>query len=233
MKKSIVAAVAALLALALCGFALAEAPTLTAQGIGIVRFDADAASIMLGVREVSEDVATAQATVNEKLAKVVTALKEAGVNESDIQTSSISLYPQYDYDQVSSPIVGYSAENMITVTTTEIDSVGRYIDLAFEAGANTFNDISFSALDTSAQKARALELAVENARAKAETIASATGMKLGDIVRIAEGDDMYYGGDISYAKAEEADAAGGTQVYASRLQVSATVTIEYSLVPAE
>ena len=233
MKKLIVAAFAALLTLVMCASALAENPTLTAQGIGIVRFDADCASIMLGVREVSEDVATAQSTVNEKLAKVVAALKEAGVQESDIQTSSISLYPQYDYDQVNSPIVGYSAENMITVNTTDIDGVGRYIDLAFEAGANTFNDISFSARDTSAQKDRALELAVENARAKAETMAKAAGMKLGDLVRIAENDDAYYANDVSYAKAEEADAAGGTQVYASRLQVSATVTIEYSLVPAE
>jgi len=227
MKKIVTLLLAAMLMLAFA--AHAEPARLTVRGTGVVSLNADTATIVLGVREVSEDVVDAQAVVNEKLAKVVDALKEAGIDMSDIHTNSISIYPEYNYDVSSTPVVGYSAENSISVQTTDTENVGKYIDTAFEAGANTFIDVSFSASDNSAESNQALTLAINNAVEKAKVMAEALGSGLGALVSVSEAEYSYVSDDAAYAKAETADSGAGTEIYASPLQVSATVIVQFEL----
>ena len=212
--------------------AVAEGSVLTVRGTGIVNAEADMATIILGVREVSEDVATAQATVNEKIDGVVQALMDAGISIDDISTQSISIYPERDYSAAGNPITGYTAENTLAIRTNDIDNAGRYIDAAFSGGANELNDISFSAHDTTEESERALALALENARNKAEALAEASGMKLGAIRSIAEEAYGYDNGGALYERAADA-AAGMTKVYASQLTVSASVTVEFELLPMD
>ena len=233
MKKLLLAVV--VLALALSGFcAYADDSELKVTGTGIVSLNADTATINLGVREVSGDVAEAQHTVNTRLAAVIDRLKEMGVAVDDIHTSSISIYPNYDYENSDGGITSYIAENTISVKTTDLENAGALIDAAFEAGANVFTDIYFSAADTREENCRALSLAVENAREKAEVLAGAANMKLGEIKSIEEMGYGYSDNGAAYAAKESADVgAAGTQVFANQLQVSASVTVEFELVPAE
>ena len=118
--------------------------------------------------------------------------------------------------------------------TADIENIGTYIDIAFAAGANTFDSISFSVKDDSAARKEALELAVQNAREKAEVIAMAAGKQLGEIEQISEASYQEYsyesndGANIAYAK--EAAAAGvETTVRAAQVSVSAKVEISYEL----
>ena len=178
------AMLALVLTLMLGAFACAEGATLTVQGTGIVSLDPDTATITLGVRESSADVGEAQALVNEKLTTVIEKLRSMGVKEEDIHTSSIDIYEDYNYDD--------SDEKGYAVTISDIENAGKYIDAVFEAGANTFSGIAFSASDTADAKKRALELSVENAREKAEVLAAAAGMKVTGISAIVEqGGGMY------------------------------------------
>ena len=216
--------------------ALAENAILAVQGTGMVSLDPDTATIQLGVREASKHVNLAQAAVNAKVAKVVAKLKGMGVQDKDIHTSSISIYEDYG-NSSSSMGTRYFAENTLSVTIRDIENAGKYIDAVFAAGANTFSGISFSASDTEAAKKRALELSVENARKKADVLAAAAGMRIAGIKSVTEqgagfnGD--YYNRNSYDVMMEKAEEDAETQVFSEQIQVSATVTVEYTMVPVE
>lgn len=215
-----------------CGAAFAEETELTVRGIGIVSVTADQASVVLGVRETSPDVLEAQSTVNEKINAIRTALLEAGVESKDIGTESLYIYASYDYSQDEERLVGYTATNTISITTTDIAKLGEYIDISFRAGANTLDTVNFSARDTEEAQKEALQLAVQNAYEKAETIAQAAGMEIVRVEKIDETSE-YYGGDLgakySNSRMAETAADGATVVQASSLQISASVVVEFEL----
>ena len=234
--------IALLIVLAVCSMAaLAEAPTLTVKGTGVVTMNPDTATITLGVRQTAKDVTEAQNAVSERLTGVIDALKAAGIKPEDIHTSHISIYENYDYSSsfAISRESNYVAENTIQARFSDIENAGKYIDAVFQAGANTFNGISFSASDTEAEKQRALELSVQNARKKADVLAAAAGMKITGILAI--GEEYDYGGnyynsnsfDAMFAKAATTEGAVETPVMADQIQVSATVTVQYAMEPVE
>lgn len=227
-KKWLAALIAAIMLLS--AGASAEA-RLTVQGNGTVLMDADRATIRVGVREIAEDVVTAQSNVNGRIEAIVNALKALGLDEKDIFTDSIGIYPNYDYSGNRERITGYNAYNTVSATISDIEGVGKYIDAAFEAGANTLDNVAFSASDTQDASNQALAEALKNATAKAQALAEASGMTLGEIVSIAENAGYSYGGTpVLYAKAEAADAMeNGTRVMASQLQVGASVIVEFEL----
>lgn len=240
MLKRIVAIALALMLAAGC--ALAEGAVLTVQGSGAVSLKADTAAISLGIRTFASDVKAAQQAVNRSMDAVIAALTEAGVDSEDIYTSSISIYPEYDYDgdyddeedeedSGSTRIKGYSASNTINVVTSDIDNVGTYIDAAFDAGANTLDDVNFSASNTTEASNEALRLAIADARAKAEVMAEAAGLTLGKVVSMSEGDGYSYSAPVLYAKnvAAAEDSGAATRVIASKQSVSATVTMQFEM----
>ena len=213
--------------------AMAELTTLTVRGTGIVSVSADQAQVVLGVRETSVDVQVAQATVNGKINAIYDALLAAGVAKKDIGTESLYIYANYDYSQGVEQLVNYTATNTISISTTEIEKVGEYIDIAFGAGANTLENVNFSARETTEAQKEALQLAVESAFEKAEIIAEAAGMAIESVTTISEGTDYYYGDSgAKYSNARMEAAAGldeATMVQASSVQVTATVTMEFGL----
>ncbi|MGN0803294.1 MAG: SIMPL domain-containing protein [Candidatus Faecivicinus sp.] len=223
-----------LLALVLFGTttALAETTTLTVRGTGVVGVTADVAQIVLGVREVSTDVREAQATVNEKINAICDALIEAGVDQKDIGTESLYIYANYDYSGDEQRLTGYTASNTISITTSQIDSVGAYIDIAFEGGANTLDSVDFSSRDNEDAQKEALELAVQNAYEKAEVIANAAGMEIVAVKSFDESEQSYSvdtGAKYSNARIEAGTGDQSTRVQASSLQIQATVLVEFEL----
>ena len=220
------------------GAALAEGTSLVVRGTGIVSVTADVAQIVLGVREASSDVREAQRLVNEKIDAIYDALLEAGIDSKDIGTESLYIYANYDYSGDEERLAGYTASNTISITTSQIDSVGAYIDTAFEAGANTLDSVYFSSRDNEEAQQEALELAVQNAYEKAEIIAKAAGMHIASVKAFDEtSQDYYYSSDAgakySNARAEAADGATATRVQASSLQIQASIVVEFELSEGE
>ena len=230
MKKIFIVLIAAVLALASAS-AVAEKTELTVQGAGVVYVDADRATISIGVRETGEQVADVQAAVNGKMDSVIKALKDMGIADEDISTNAIGVYANYDYSTDVEQIVNYTGYNSVYVTTSDVQNVGAYIDAAFAAGANNLDNVEFFASDTTEAGARAMEMAVENARSKAEVLAKAAGMRLGAIEEIKEGTADEYNMPVMYAKTE--DAGAGTTVIASRQRVGAAVSVTFELEPEE
>lgn len=219
--------------LMLSAAAIAEGD-LNVTGTGTVYMEADRVSVQMGVRLSGQDVALLQQEANETVKNICESLEAAGLDRKDISTANIYLYPQYDYSGETERVVGYTINNSLSVLTADIENIGKYIDIAFAAGANTFDSISFSVKDDSDARKQALELAVRNAQEKAEVIAAASGKKLGEIEMISEGSqqDYYYaandGLNVAYAKAEATEGAA-TAVRAAQVSVSAKVEISYEL----
>ena len=234
MKKLLVLLTCVAL-LALCaGPALAEGEgtKLSVSGNGTVLVKSDLAIVTVGVREASADVLVAQATVNEKIAAIKQALLDAGVQETEINTDSINIYANYDYSDNTEVIVGYTANNSLSVRTTDIDNVGALIDAAFAAGANTLDNVQFTVQDDSEAREQALTKAVEDARRKADVLAAAAGMKVTAIESIAESGVYTYDSMRNFAQMDAAATEGsgaGTLVQAALVSVDASVSMDFIL----
>ena len=224
MKKVLVM----ILALALLSVGALAEGRLSVQGVGVVTVDANRATISLGVREYADDVRTAQNAVNDKLATVIAALEASGVEESAISTNSIGIYANYDYTD-GEKVIGYTAYNSVILTVTDVDNVGAYIDTAFAAGANDLDYVQFFAVDTIEAGDQALALAVQAAQHKAQVLADAAGVELGELVEIRDEATSVYDVNDGFAKAENTDGDAGTTVLASQQQVSASVTLVYAV----
>ena len=113
-----------------------------------------------------------------------------------------------------------------------MESTGSLIDAAFAAGANTLNGISFFASDTKEAETEALKIAVEDAKAKAEVLAQASGLKITGIENISESGMFSFENSIGNvsAKTMAAETAydARTVVQAAKLIVSANVSITFT-----
>ena len=221
------------LALALTqGLSAAFADTkITVTGSGEVLIPADVAVISLGVNVRSAEAPSAQAEANEVIAKIREALTAAGIDEEDISTGYINLYAAYDYSSSVERITGYNASSTLAVKVTDMTRVGEVIDLAFGAGANMLDGVSFSAKDDTAARAEALKAAVADAKAKADVLAEAAGLGKLELENITEGGVYAYdsGANNFSAKGmitEQAEDAA-TVIRAAKICVSASVTITY------
>lgn len=229
--------------LMLAGMAHADESILTVSGSGTVYLEADCAYASLGVNMDGQDLTTLQKQVNETVNAIYAALLEAGLETEDISTARLYINPVYDYQYESasfsgysepkSKIVGYTIDHALSIRANKIERLGAYIDAAFAAGANSFDSIYFTAQNDADAKQKALELAVNNAREKAETIAAASGRQLGDIVEITEGAAANYGyanaTGARFAMEETASYDVSTTVRASQVEVGASVQITYEL----
>ena len=233
MKKMI--AVFLSLVLILTAAAAFADSRITVNGTGEVRVSADTAVISLGVNARDKDVLKAQQKVNETIAAIRAALAAAGVKEENINTDFINIYAIYDYKEDQEQIVAYNANSTLAIKVTDMESVGSIIDICFAAGANTLNGINFSASDTTDAEADAMKKAVADAKAKAEVLAEAAGLKINGIEVISEGGVYSYTNtvgnmyDKGFGEMEEADRASSaeTVVQSAKLIVSASVSITF------
>jgi uncharacterized protein len=176
--------------LMLAGAALAETPrTITVTGEGIVQATPDQAVISLGVTTTEDTAVAALAANSAALAEVIDQLKAAGVDPADLQTSNLSLNPNWsNYESVSgSAISGYTATNLLTVRVRALDDLGGILDAAVSDGANTMNGITFGLANPTPVLNEARALAVADATARATVLATAAGAALGPILSITEG----------------------------------------------
>jgi uncharacterized protein YggE len=205
--------------------------TLSVSGTGSVSVKPDVADITVGVTVQRDQAGAAAADAATVMDAVITAIKGLGIAEEDIQTTTLSLSPVYDYDRSPYRLVGYTATNLVTVTVRDLTQVGPVIDAATGAGATDVNSISFRLQDQTAAETEAREMAVTAARAKADTIAAAAGTEITGIISISESYapvpmPVYYG-EADMAASREGGAP--TPVLAGTIEVRVDVSIVYSI----
>ena len=228
MRKTFILLAALCLLAAVAGTALADTD-ITVTGSVEALVTADTAVVNLGVRMADRDVLKAQAAVNEAVAAIRDALEADGIPADDINTGFIMIYTSYESGSFGAQEEKYVAQITLSIRTADVALAGRIIDVAFSAGANSLDGISFSASDTEAAKAEALRAAVADAKAKAEVLAEAAGLKIKGIEEIHEGGTYSFDSGLNnFSRETAADAkASGTVIRAAKLTVSASVTVTF------
>lgn len=165
-----------------------RATTLNLSAYGETKIAPDMATISLGVlSEAPTAAAAVQANANQ-MSRVIAALKKAGLEDRDIQTSNLSLNPQYVYQPNEQPkLSGYQASNQVTITVRQLNRLGQTVDAVVSAGANQVQGISFGLTDPTAAENAAREKAVQALKAKADLYARATGHQVLRLVSLSEG----------------------------------------------
>jgi uncharacterized protein YggE len=147
----------------------------------------DFATIDAGVATDAKTAREASEANNAAMGKVLAALKAANIDAKDVQTSRLSLQPQYAPNRSGpSPITGYRASNRVTVRIRDVAKVANVIDVLVGAGANDIGNIAFGVTQASKLLDDARAQAVVDARRKAEIYAKAAGVTLGTPLSISE-----------------------------------------------
>ena len=206
--------------------------TVTVTGTGRASVTPDRFTFQVGVQTVAATVDEAVTENNRRVATVIAALKKAGAQDKDIQTSQFSIYPQQDYQQGKLPrILGYQVSNNITVRSEKVGDAGRYLGIAVNAGVNTSSGINFEVSDPARGRDQGLRAAFEDARAKAALLARAAGRTLGRAIEITEGQRA---GEMpprpmTRGMVMEAQVASDVPVESGTQEVGYTVTATFEL----
>ncbi len=204
-------------------------PIITASGEGRREMAPDKATIVLGVETRARTPAAAASANADRMTAIRAALVRMGVAERDIATARYSL--GLEYTGRTPPDTHYVASNLVTVTTRQLDQVGRIIDTGLGAGANNINSLQYDLMDRNPAQALALGDAVANARRQAEVMAAAAGGRLGELIELGTQPGEYrpfYAGDM--AMRMQAGAAP-TPVSPGAVTVSASVNGRWRFVP--
>ena len=197
------------------------------NGSATVQAEPDMVTLSLGVEETKDDVAAAQALVNEKIAAVVEALKNSGIDEKDVQTGYYSIYNSYDYDDPDN--MQYVASCSLNVIVRDLSKAGEMIDVAVAAGANQVGGVTFGVADLTALQDRALELAVADGIRRAGVMAKAAGVTLPALPESVEENSSYYDGGSARAYTMDAAAGASTSLMGGMVSVTSSVTVTYDV----
>ncbi len=163
-------------------------PSIRATGEATVTAKPDRAEINVSVVTEAKDAQTAASQNATKLDAVLRALKGAAGAAAEIKTVSYSLDPNYRYPKPGGApeLAGYTARNSVEVTTPDLDSAGKIIDAAIRAGANSVERLQFTLKEDQVPRAQALREATAKARAAADAMASALGVKIARVLLVEE-----------------------------------------------
>jgi uncharacterized protein YggE len=205
----------------LAGAADAKPATVTVMGNGTATTVPDTASMSFGVTTQAPTAAAALAANSGDMAKVIAALKGAGVAAKDIQTQAVSLQPRTSEN--GDAIVGYTATNEVSAVVRDLGRLGAVIDAAVGAGANTVSGPSLTREDTAALHRDALQAAFAEAKERATALAQAAKATLGAVQSISEASVP---GPLP---ADRLQAVSATPIEPGTQQIQATVTVEFGI----
>lgn len=194
---------------------------ITVLGTGSANVTPDRASFAFGTVSQARTASAALAANSQAATRVVNALRQAGVARADIQTSEVSLSPRMNEN--GEEIIGYTATNTVTANIRKLADAGDVIDAAVGAGANQVYGPNLLSSDQDAAYRSALKAAVAEARAKAETLASAAGKSLGSITTIVEG-----GGGPQPLPVAGGAKDSATQIEPGTQRIEATVSVTFA-----
>lgn len=162
--------------------------TISVGGTGIVTVDPDLATITIGAQNQSKSLATAQEENSTAITTVTKVLTDSGIETKDIQTSGYTINPVTKYDDNGNyaGIIGYQVDTVLSVTVRDITKVGTLLDAVVSAGANQVLGVSFSVADPAKPTSEARKAAVDDARAKADELAQASGVVVTGVLSIQE-----------------------------------------------
>lgn len=201
------------------------------NGHGEVKSKPDMAIVNVGVMSQAQTAREALTENTKAMQKIFAALKGAGIEGKDIQTSNFSVNPRYQYDQNNQKppvVVGYDVSNMVSVSVRKLDTLGAVLDTMVSEGSNQINGVGFAIADDEKLRDEARKLAVADAKRKAELYAATMGLALGQVMSVSEG-NFQPPQPVFYGKAVRQDSAGSVPIAEGEQTVAADVNITWEI----
>ncbi len=204
--------------------------TIAITGTGEVILVPDMAYINVGIHTEAEDVTSAVSANNQQAASITAAIVAMGVEEKDIQTSNFNVYSMNRYDNMSN-IIGttFAVDNTLYIIVRDLPKLSEMLDAALSAGANQIYGITFDISDRSGAIARARDLAIQDAEAKAMAVAETAGVALGKIHNISIVNTSYVQPLAGYGRGGGAatEDAASVPISAGQIVVTANADLIY------
>jgi len=185
----------------------------------------DTAFISAGIDSQATSAAAAQTNVAAQANRLIAKAKAIGVADKDINTGGYSIGPTYSND--GRTITGYQASETLELKWHNVDTTGSALDALVQDGGATRISVSLGVGDLSGPQGQARGLAIADARAKAQAMAKAAGVNLGQVLRIV---DNTTGGrtPVNYAPGA-ADVQAGTQIPVGQLDITVDVEVDFAI----
>jgi uncharacterized protein YggE len=192
----------------------------------------DLATIRAGTVTQGTTAAKAMADNATAMARVLAAIRKAGVAPRDIATATVQLQPQYRYVENQPPVVtGYQATNSVSIRFRDIARSGAILDALVGVGANQIDGPALSVAEPDAALDEARADAVKRTRARADLYARAAGLRVVRMISVAEAGQDAGGPDrppVLYARMAKADAAP-TEIAPGEKDITATLQVRFLL----
>ncbi|MCL4397465.1 SIMPL domain-containing protein [Patescibacteria group bacterium] len=218
------------LPLSVSSITTAQPAPFTVSADGKVLAKPDVAQVNLGFTTSGSSVSQVQSQANQTINNISAAVKKLGIGESDIQTTNYNLRPDYDYNSKPQRITGYTIDVNIEVKVRDFGKINQVIDAGTTNGANTVGGLQFTVDNPETYRAQARKLAIDNAEKKAAEIAGESGITLGRLINVSEGNTA----TPQPLYMDKAVGLGGgtapsvpTQIEPGTSEISVTVTLSY------
>ncbi|MBI4088310.1 SIMPL domain-containing protein [Candidatus Kaiserbacteria bacterium] len=226
------------------GSGISPTNTIYVSGEGNVFAVPDVATFSVTVQETAKDVATAQATATKKSNDIIDYLKKQGIEDKDVQTTDYSVNPHYEWSQAACPadssycppgrqtLTGYDVSQTLSVKVRDTAKAGAILSGVGSLGVTNVSGLSFTVADQNLLEDQARAKAIQDAQAKAETLANQLGVTLVRVVSFSES-----GGPIYYAKTMDAavgmgggpESAPTPQLPTGQNKITSNVTVTYEI----
>ena len=209
-------------------------PTLAVTGEGLVTARPDMAIVTVGVVSQAPRAGDALAQNSKAMTAVIAAVKEAGVDAKDIETSQLSLRPQYSFPTQGSreapKLVAYEAGNNVSVRMRDLEKLGALLDQLVTSGANQIRGIELTLAEPGPVRDAARVAATKDAMRKADLLAEAAGVRIVRILSITE-DSIDSPRPVVMRMQAEAAARAPVPIEAGEQEIRARVSAVFEIAP--
>lgn len=227
------------------GSGLSASNTISVSGDGEVFAVPDTATFSVSIQERAKDVKTAQAAATKKSNDIIAYLKDAGVEEKNIQTADYNVSPQYEYSNGActsgycqpgkQTLVGFEVTQTLTVKVKDTDKAGELLSGVGSKGASSVSGLSFTIDDQDALEADARDKAIADAKSKADELADSLGVSIVRVVGFSESSFQPYAygrGGIAMdamTMSAKAEAAPAPELPVGQNKITSNVNITYEI----
>jgi uncharacterized protein YggE len=205
-------------------------PGVVTTGDATVKVRPDIAIIAVGVTAQAATAAEAQSQAADRVARILERATQLGIAATDTKNGGYSIQPQYAYGPNQAPkITGYQATQQVVLTYRKVDDAGRALDALVQNDGATNASLQFALENAKAAQGDARTQAIADARAKAQAMADAAGVRLGAAISVSD----QSAGPIVYDSVKRLDAApvpaAQTQIPVSDLDIVIRVTVQFAI----
>ncbi len=218
---------------AFVGSGIPATNTITVTGTGDAYAIPDVATFSFSVTENAKTVSDAQTQATTKINLALKTVRDAGIEDKDIQTTNYSINPHYDYQKNNPVLTGYDVSETITVKIRNLDNAGTLFASIGSLQVENINGLDFSVDKPDTIQTQARAIAITDAKSKADTLANQLGVHLVRVVNFSEDNGSVYPRPMMYGVADAVSASSkmmvAPEVPVGQQKVTDNVSVTYEI----